>query len=136
VVLTLDDPGVAENDIVQVRSRFFRRYAYESRALEARMAAVLVGRGRDVTRLVPGEDPLTPTLMRGVAWMVGALATLLALGVWREPRLARAGREARVTRRRRRRAAGPPAAADAAPEDGSGPAAADAADGPVPGTSP
>jgi hypothetical protein len=100
LVLSLDKPeGVSEGDIIDVEGTFFRRFSFENKANRPRMVAVIPA--HSITKFTPGEDELTPVLMKIIVSVVGAIMVLVIIGQWREKRDALLARTERMARKRR-----------------------------------
>ena len=88
--------GVEEGQIVEVEGLFFRRYGFENKNNQPRMASVVIM--RDAHTFVPLEDTLTPTLVKIVTGLVAALVLLIVIGQWRERSATSSARSRRMRR--------------------------------------
>lgn len=105
LVLMLDDPeppegdGFARGDILEVDGLFFRRWAYENRINEPRIAAIVLGR-RAQEYVIP-ENLLGERIVSIIVYGVIALGLLLFLAQWREKRASVGERKRRMKRKAR-----------------------------------
>ena len=120
LVVSLDEPvNVTERQIVTIKGRFYRRFAFENKANSPRMAAVIIA--SEIEPLIPEENTLTPLLLNIILVMVGLVAAFIMLGQWREQRAMATARTQRM--RRHRVNVARPGMLSSADSDGSSPGA-------------
>ena len=99
LVVSLDEPtNVTERQIVTIKGRFYRRFAFENKANSPRMAAVIIA--SEIEPLIPEENALTPLLLNIILVMVGLVAAFIMVGQWREQRAMALARTQRMRRHR------------------------------------
>lgn len=99
LVVSLDEPtNVSERQIVTIKGRFYRRFAFENKANSPRMAAVIIA--SEIEPLIPEENTFTPLLLNIILVMVGLVAGFIMLGQWREQRAMALARTQRMQRHR------------------------------------
>jgi len=99
LVVSLDEPtNVSERQIVTIKGRFYRRFAFENKANSPRMAAVIIA--SEIEALIPEQNTFTPLLVNIILVMVGLVAGFIMLGQWREQRAMAVARTQRMRRHR------------------------------------
>ncbi|MFT7464073.1 MAG: hypothetical protein ACI9EF_002422 [Pseudohongiellaceae bacterium] len=99
LVISLEEPtSVKERQIVTIKGRFFRRYAFENKANHPRMAAVIIA--TEIEALIPEVNTLTPLLMDIILSVVGLAVVAIFLSQWRERRAMGVARKQRMRRHR------------------------------------
>lgn len=88
--------GLAVGDIVEVDGLFLRRWSFENRSNEVRLASVVVA--SRVRRFVPAPDTLKPVLVKAIFVLVGGLGLAFAIAQWRERRREQSARSDRMRR--------------------------------------